>query len=40
MKKSFFPPFSNPAKADTETSEASMSSSLGFNYQNKQKGKM
>lgn len=40
MKKSFFPPLSNPAKAETETPEASMSSSLVFNYQNKQKGKM
>lgn len=39
MKKILFLRPSNPAKAETETPEASTFPSLGFNYQNKQKGK-
>lgn len=39
IKKILFLRPSNPAKAETETPEASTSPSLGFNYQNKQKGK-
>lgn len=40
LKRSFFSPHWNTARADTDTPEASMSSSLELNYQNKQKSKI